>query len=211
MSAVVLFAVGSPIVAEYEETCKRLGRDVAAAVRNRPGAVFASAAPIVDAGSLSPAQLAVPCLIPLFTPQNRAVAAREAAGYGFVFAEALVDPTAIVATSVRAGRGTYVGAGCIVGAHAVLGEHVLLNRGASVGHHVTVDAFASVGPGAVIAGNVTIGSGALVGAGAVLLPNVRIGAQAKVGAGAVVVGDVPEGVTVVGNPARPVTPSFARQ
>lgn len=43
--------------------------------------------------------------------------------------------------------------------------------------------------------------GASIGAGAVVLPGVRIGRNAMVGAGAVVTKDVPDGVTVAGNPA----------
>lgn len=43
---------------------------------------------------------------------------------------------------------------------------------------------------------------ASIGAGAVILPGLTIGENAVVGAGAVVTKDVPDGVTVVGNPAR---------
>ncbi len=211
MNAIVLFGIGSPLAVEYEETCRRAGITIVAAVRNRPGPVFArDAATIVDVTDLSPAQLAAACIVPLFTPRNRAAAAAEAAGLGFVFAAALIDPTAIVASSATAGRGTFVNAGCIVGANTAFAEHVLVNRAASVGHHVTIASFASIGPGAVIAGNVAIGRGALVGAGAVLLPKVTVGADAIVGAGAVVVEDVPPGAVVVGNPARPAAPSRAR-
>ncbi len=46
--------------------------------------------------------------------------------------------------------------------------------------------------------------GASIGGGAVILPGIRVGACAIVGAGAVVVKDVLPGVTVVGNPARPL-------
>lgn len=44
--------------------------------------------------------------------------------------------------------------------------------------------------------------GASIGSGAVIMCNVVIGERAMVGAGAVVTRDVPEGATVVGNPAR---------
>lgn len=211
MTDVALFGAGSPFAAEYEEACSRLGRTIAFAVRNRPGPVHADRCRIVAAANLTPADLAVPCLCPLFTPRNRALAAGEAAALGFGFAEALIDPTAIVASSATAGRGTFVNAGCIVGAQTALGEHVVVNRGASLGHHVRIDAFASLGPGVVVSGHVVVGARAMIGAGAVVLPQVCIGADAVVGAGSVVVRDVPPGATVIGNPARLRTTAFAER
>jgi acetyltransferase-like isoleucine patch superfamily enzyme len=49
-----------------------------------------------------------------------------------------------------------------------------------------------------------VGAGAFVCARAFVLPGVTIGAGAIVGAGAVVTRNVPDGVTVTGNPARVV-------
>lgn len=46
--------------------------------------------------------------------------------------------------------------------------------------------------------------GATIGPGAVVLPGITIGERAMVGAGAVVTKDVPDGMLVVGNPARAV-------
>ena len=45
-------------------------------------------------------------------------------------------------------------------------------------------------------------SGASIGANSTILPNLTIGEGSVVGAGSVVTKDVPDGVTVVGNPAR---------
>lgn len=47
--------------------------------------------------------------------------------------------------------------------------------------------------------------GCVIGAGAVILPGVVLGRDSRIGAGSVVTRSVPEGVTVVGNPARPLT------
>ncbi len=200
---VVLFGIGSPLVAEYEETCRRLGISIVAGVRNRPGPTHLGAErPVLDAGALPPAVLAAPCLCPLFTPCNRRDACAEAAAAGFRFAPALIDPTAVVASSSTFGEGTFVNAGCVVGARTRVAEQVVVNRGASIGHHVEIGAYVSLGPSAVICGNVTIEAGATIGAAAVVLPSVRIGAGALVGAGSVVVDDVPAGVRAIGNPAR---------
>lgn len=53
---------------------------------------------------------------------------------------------------------------------------------------------------------ITIGRNVWIGGGALILPGVNVGDDAVVGAGAVVTRDVPAGVTVVGNPARPLDP-----
>ncbi|MEI2384332.1 sugar O-acetyltransferase [Breoghania sp. JC706] len=54
---------------------------------------------------------------------------------------------------------------------------------------------------------VRIGRNVWIGGGAIILPGVTVGDDAIIGAGAVVTRDVPAGVTVVGNPARPVAGS----
>lgn len=53
---------------------------------------------------------------------------------------------------------------------------------------------------------ITVGDDVWIGAGALVLPGVTVGNGAIIGAGAVVARDVPVGATVVGNPARVVTP-----
>ncbi len=210
MTSIVLFGVGSSIVVEYEESCRRLGYPVAA-VKNRPGpGYFGDLERLVDVGAIPPAVLSAPCLCPMFTPRHRFTAHEEALAAGFGFAGALLDPTAIVASSSTFGTGTFVNAGGVVGAKTIVAEHVVINRGAAIGHHVEIAAFASVGPGVVVGGHVTIATGVLIGAGAVLLPKVHVGAHAVVGAGSVVVADVPAGATVLGNPARIVEPAVGR-
>src|SRR6195952_1604684 len=49
---------------------------------------------------------------------------------------------------------------------------------------------------------VSIGQNVWIGGGAIILPGLSIGDDAVVGSGAVVPRDVPQGVTVLGNPAR---------
>jgi serine O-acetyltransferase len=83
--------------------------------------------------------------------------------------------------------------GIVINPEAVIGVNCFILQQVTIG--------TLRGPGSpVIAGHVDIGAGAKV------LGPIRIGAHAQVGANAVVLSDVPEGVTVVGIPARPVTP-----
>ena len=52
-----------------------------------------------------------------------------------------------------------------------------------------------------------IGDGVFIGAGARVLGGIRVGNGAVIGANAVVIDDVPDGVTVVGIPAKAIQPS----
>ena len=73
-----------------------------------------------------------------------------------------------------------------------------------VEHDCVIGDFVTFAPGAKVNGNVIIGNHAYIGSGAIVRQGVTIGAEAVVGMGAVVTRDVPPGVTVVGNPAKPL-------
>lgn len=111
--------------------------------------------------------------------------------------------SAIVARCAVLGPGAQVLAGSCVAAAATLGSQVIVNTKASVDHDCQLADGVHIGPNATLAGEVIAERGCFIGAGAVILPRLRIGAHATVGAGAVVTRDVPVGMTVVGNPARP--------
>jgi acetyltransferase-like isoleucine patch superfamily enzyme len=55
-----------------------------------------------------------------------------------------------------------------------------------------------------LSGAVLVGAFSWIGVGSSVRQNVCIGAQAIVGAGSVVIRDVFDGLTVIGNPARPI-------
>lgn len=71
-------------------------------------------------------------------------------------------------------------------------------------HDCNIGNFVTIAPGAKVNGNVTIGDHAYVGSGAIIRQGLNVGAGAVVGMGAVVICDVPPGVIVVGNPAKPL-------
>jgi sugar O-acyltransferase (sialic acid O-acetyltransferase NeuD family) len=204
-SPIVLYAIGSPLVADVEESCRRGGILIAGGVRNVAGPHHLSdPARVREHTDIDAELLRHPCIVPLFGPSRRRRAVNEAVGFGFVIADALVDLTAIVALSTRLGPGCYVNAGTVIGAAVRIGRHAIVNRASSIGHHTTVGHFVSIGPGVTVAGLAAIGDGAMIGAGAVILPKVNIGAGSVVGAGAVVTRDIPAGELALGNPARVV-------
>lgn len=117
----------------------------------------------------------------------------------------LKHPSAVVSKSAVIGEACVMMANSYVGVDTVLGNNVVINSGAIVEHDSTVDDHAHLSPGVTLAGGVHVGASAHVGVGARILQNVKIGPFATVGAGAVVIEDVPEGTTVVGVPARPIS------
>jgi sugar O-acyltransferase (sialic acid O-acetyltransferase NeuD family) len=207
---VVLYGVGSPLVVDAEEACRRAGLVIAAGVRNVPGDAHVSAdVPLVSPETLDDALRALPFVVALFTPGHRKACADDALRHGFARCAVLVDPSSAVARSAALDEGVFVNAGCVVGGAARLGRFVLVNRSASIGHHAVLDDYCSIGPGAVLCGQVRVGRGAMIGAGSTVLPDVAIGANAIIGAGSLVREDVPAHARVEGRPARLVRAGIA--
>ena len=203
----VIYGAGAPLAIDAEESCRRLGIEIAAAIRNVAGASYVSErVRVIEADALPEDLKTLGIVLPMFTPAHRQSALDDARRRGFARAETLIDPTSAVASSTRLGSGVYVNAGCAVGGGGEFGDFVLLNRAASIGHHAHLEEFVSIGPGAVLTGHIRVGRGAVIGAGAVILPQLEIGAGATVGAGAVVTKSVPAGALAVGNPARVARP-----
>jgi sugar O-acyltransferase (sialic acid O-acetyltransferase NeuD family) len=207
---VVLFGVGSPVVADVEETLARLRRPLEAAIRNFAGDAHVSAAVTVhDADAVPKRLLSLPFLVALFTPAFRRRALDDARRLGFTTPATVVDPTSVLPRSLSCAEGVYVNAGCTIGAQSRIGAFVFINRSASIGHHADLDEFVSIGPGVVLAGQVRIGRGSVIGAGAVVLPPIRIGENAVISAGSVVTRNVADRTLVAGNPARVVRRKIA--
>lgn len=116
----------------------------------------------------------------------------------------LVHPRAAVSPLASLGQGSVVMPGAVVNAFATLGRGAIVNSGATVDHDCQLAACVHVAPGAHLSGDVRVGRGTWIGIGALVRQGITIGERVMVGAGAVVVADIPDGITVVGIPARPL-------
>ena len=125
-----------------------------------------------------------------------------------------------IGTFVEIQKGAKVGSRCKISSHTFICEGVTIESEVFIGHGVTFvnDRYprATKSDGALQTDvdwecqQTLVKKGASIGSGVTLLGGITIGENAIVGAGSVVTRDVPPGVTVAGNPARPLkrkTPS----
>lgn len=135
-----------------------------------------------------------------------------------------------IGNNFKTGHGVLIRENNTIGDNVSVGSHSVVEHDVTIGNNCRIHSNAFIpeftvleegtwiGPGVVITNakypnspntkknlkGVTIKEKAKIGAGAVILSGVVVGKNSLVGAGAVVTGDVPEGVVVVGNPAKVV-------
>ena len=113
-----------------------------------------------------------------------------------------IHPSAQLARGVTVGSGTVIMAGAVINSDTAIGYDVIVNTRASIDHDCAIGDGTHIAPGSTLCGTVNVGQGCFICAGATIIPNLTIGSNVTVGAGSTVIRDVPDGVTVVGNPAK---------
>jgi sugar O-acyltransferase (sialic acid O-acetyltransferase NeuD family) len=113
---------------------------------------------------------------------------------------------------VQLGEGAVLCSFVTLTSNVRIGKHFHANIYSYVAHDCVIGDYVTFAPGVMCNGNVYVEDHAYIGAGAVIkqgLPSAPlvIGRGAVVGMGAVVTKSVPPGVTVAGNPARPLIKS----
>ncbi len=189
------------------DACAAGGRAVAGVVRLAPEAAnLETDLPWLGDEALleDPAFLAAhDVIVGVSGARRRALSDAVAARGGTV--AVVIHPSAVVSATATIGAGSVISAGVIVQMDAQVGRCCTLNTACTVDHDNVLEDGVNIAPGAHLAGHVTVCEGAFIGIGATLKGGVRIGRGATVGAGAVVLRDVADGLTVVGNPARPMS------
>ena len=126
------------------------------------------------------------------------------------------DETVMIAEGARVGGDVTLGKYVNIWYNAVLrgdegaitvGEETNIQDGAVLHEETVVGKGCTIGHNAIVHG-CTVGDHTLVGMGAIILNGARVGSNCIVGAGALVTGkmDAPDGVMLLGSPAKVVRP-----
>lgn len=113
----------------------------------------------------------------------------------------LIHPSAVIAASVKIGKGSVVMANAVINPGAEIGEQCIINTGAIVEHDDRIESYVHISPGCSLGGGVEVGEGSWLGIGSCVKDHVNICLGCVIGAGAVVVNDIEQQGTYVGIPA----------
>jgi len=113
-----------------------------------------------------------------------------------------IHPTATLGSRIKIGRGVFICPGVSVSTDISLGDFVMIGPNSTIGHDAMIGDWTTLCAQCDVTGKVLIGSEVFIGSRVSIIPSKEIGSRTILGAGAVVVSNVPDGVTMVGNPAR---------
>lgn len=121
----------------------------------------------------------------------------------------VIHPQATVSPSATVGAGSLIYPYTMIGPGVTVGEHTIVLSHSVINHDGCIGAFGILASHVALGGRVRVGHCCYVGMGASVIQDCTLGDQVLVGMGSVVVDDVPAGLTVAGNPARPLHGSSA--
>lgn len=114
----------------------------------------------------------------------------------------LVHPTALIGRGVQLGEGVVICPRVTLTCDIRIGAMTMINCHSSAGHDANVGAWCTISAHCDLTGGTVLGDEVFLGSGVRIIPYKKIGARSTLGAGSVIIRDVPESVSVFGNPAR---------
>ncbi len=83
-----------------------------------------------------------------------------------------------------------------------IGNHVMLDNLVHIAHNCKIEDNCILAAGVILGGSVHIKKNTFVGLNATIKHGIKVGENVTIGMGAVVIRNVPDGVTIAGNPAQ---------
>lgn len=120
---------------------------------------------------------------------------------GLVF-PSFIHPRAWLGNDVTVGEGVIIYPGVSINYETRIEDFTTINMNSAIGHNCMLGRYSTLSPGVNLGGFTSIGQGSFVGIGASTIQGVRIGAKATVGGMTMILKNVPDQVTIVGNPSR---------
>jgi sugar O-acyltransferase (sialic acid O-acetyltransferase NeuD family) len=117
----------------------------------------------------------------------------------------LIHPTAIVRNIEQIGEGCIIQAFANVSAEVRIGSFVSIQAHTIVGHDAVIGDWCHLSPFVFLGGNAVLEERVTAFPRATVMPGVGIRQGARIGIGSVVMKHVEPGITVFGNPARPIS------
>ena len=117
----------------------------------------------------------------------------------------LRHPSADISPDAEIGEASVIFQNVCVGSLVKIGVNFSAAPNCTIGHDSVIGNSTRIGANSFVGGHVVIGDDVFIGSGTMLKDRIHIGNDSVVSMGAIVFNDVPEKVTVMGNPARVVS------
>ena len=134
-------------------------------------------------------------------PKIREALTKRAIGLGYK-PITLIDPTAVISTGVRIGKGVVILPSVNLAIGCIIKAHVHINYNAVIGHFTEIGEYTTIAPSANIVGDVKVGKNCYIGTNATVLQGLSISKDTTIGAQACVVKDIEIPGIYVGIPAK---------